>query len=393
MNKIPQGYKISTINAGFRKPEREDLALIVSDFPAFVAGLFTTNIFKAAPVLIGQDILKQGKGVRAIVVNSGQANACTGAKGYENCLNTVNMLAKYIAVLPDQILPMSTGVIGEHLKMDLWNKALPKLSNALGTKNCEDFARAIMTTDAFPKFCTAEIHLKGGVVKIAAMAKGAGMICPNMATMLAVVLCDAKISENLWQKIFADAVGNTFNRVSVDGDTSTNDTIYGLVNSASNVCVEEYELDYFAEQLEQILSKVSYMLVKDGEGATKVIHISVDGAKSDSDAEKIARTVGHSQLVKTAMFGQDANWGRIVAAAGRSQVDFDAAKLALSISDIEIFRSGQACDNYEEDKLNDLLKQPDVYINLHLASGTGSYTLLASDLSHTYVDCNAAYRT
>jgi len=393
MNKIPQGYKISTVSAGFKNPKREDLALILSEFPAFAAALFTTNLFKAAPVIVGQNIIKQGKEIRAIVVNSGQANACTGEKGHENCLNSLNMLAKYLDVLPSQILPMSTGIIGEHLKMDLWSNSLAGLKDGLGKKNCEDFAKAIMTTDAFPKFCTAEINLRGGVVKIAGMCKGAGMICPNMATMLAIVLCDAKISTNVWQDIFAKSVTNTFNRVSVDGDTSTNDTIYGLVNGASQVCVEDNEVEYFAEQLEKLLNDLSYMLVKDGEGATKVMHIAVSGAKSDSDAEKIARTVGHSQLVKTAMFGQDANWGRIIAAAGRSQVDFDAAKLALSISDIEVFNAGQACNDYEEDKLNDLLKQPDVYINLNLSSGTGSYVLLTSDLSHAYVDCNAAYRT
>ena len=233
-----------------------------------------------------------------------------------------------------------------------------------------------MTTDAFHKISHREVSLPGGVVKLVGMAKGAGMICPNMATMLSVVLCDAQVEASVWQKMLRDAVELTFNRVTVDGDTSTNDTLYGL-----------------SAALTSVLGDLAYMLVKDGEGASKVARIHVTGAASDADAERVARTVGHSQLVKTALYGRDANWGRIVAAVGRSGADFNPDDVVVTLCGVELFRKGQPTDLDFDALLEEPLKQRDLPIDIVLGSGSGSYTLLASDLGHEYVNVNADYRS
>ena len=228
MSTAPKGFRFATACAGFRKEGRADLALLVSDVPAVAAGTFTQNRFPAAPVLVAKAMLAERPAARAVVINSGQANACTGDEGMRNCRTTQELVAGALGLEASDILPASTGVIGAQLKMDLWEKAAPALAVNLGKATPEDFARAIMTTDAFHKISHREVSLPGGVVKLVGMAKGAGMICPNMATMLSVVLCDAQVEASVWQKMLRDAVELTFNRVTVDGDTSTNDTLYGL---------------------------------------------------------------------------------------------------------------------------------------------------------------------
>lgn len=235
MSTAPKGFRFATACAGFRKEGRADLALLVSDVPAVAAGTFTQNRFPAAPVLVAKAMLAERPAARAVVINSGQANACTGDEGMRNCRTTQELVAGALGLEASDILPASTGVIGAQLKMDLWEKAAPALAANLGKATPEDFARAIMTTDAFHKISHREVSLPGGVVKLVGMAKGAGMICPNMATMLSVVLCDAQVEASVWQKMLRDAVELTFNRVTVDGDTSTNDTLYGLANGASGV--------------------------------------------------------------------------------------------------------------------------------------------------------------
>ena len=264
------------------------------------------------------------------------------------------------------------------------------LAANLGKATPEDFARAIMTTDAFHKISHREVSLPGGVVKLVGMAKGAGMICPNMATMLSVVLCDAQVEASVWQKMLRDAVELTFNRVTVDGDTSTNDTLYGLANGASGVSASDEEsLKALSAALTSVLGDLAYMLVKDGEGASKVARIHVTGAASDADAERVARTVGHSQLVKTALYGRDANWGRIVAAVGRSGADFNPDDVVVTLCGVELFRKGQPTDLDFDALLEEPLKQRDLPIDIVLGSGSGSYTLLASDLGHEYVRADA----
>lgn len=393
---LPQGFRIGTAAAGFRKPGRDDVGLIVSDAPATLAAVFTTNVFKAAPVLVCREILDCGRPVRAVLVNTGQANACMGDEGLRRCRATVAFVATATGLHEADILPMSTGVIGAHLKLDLWQEAVPPLVANLGLGTVESFARSMMTTDAFPKFVERELALSGGTVRLVGMAKGAGMICPNMATMLAVVLCDAVVDKDLWQNMFAVAIESTFNRVSVDGDTSTNDTVLGLANGASGVTISDNDAISLATALEDVLGQLAYMLVQDGEGATKVIHIKVTGAADAMDAEKVARTVGHSQLVKTAMYGRDANWGRIVAAVGRSGARFDPQRVRVGICGVEIFCDGQPTGNHDE-ALRGPLSGRDITVDIELGTdksgGNGAYTLLASDLTHEYVTCNAAYRT
>ena len=391
---LPQGFRAGAAAAGFKKPGRNDIGLIVSDRPAVMAALFTTNAFKAAPVQVGQEILARYGTARAVLANSGQANACTGREGIENCRETQRLVAEAVGVQPHEIVPLSTGVIGAQLKMDLWRAAVPALARSLGTQDAEGFTRAFMTTDAFPKFVTRQVRLSGGEVRLAGMAKGAGMICPNMATMLSVVLTDAAVEREAWQDMFARAVTRTFNRVTVDGDTSTNDTVLGLANGASGVsAAAEQDARQLEDALTDVLGRLAHMLVKDGEGATKVMHISVCGAASDADAEQVARTVAHSQLVKTAIYGQDANWGRIVAAVGRSGVAIDPDAVRLTLCGVERFRDGQPVNDHLEEQLAELLKGKDIEVGIELGDGPGVAAVHASDLSHDYVSLNADYRS
>lgn len=390
---LPKGYKASSAQAGFKAADRYDLGLIVSDRPAQVAALFTTNVFSAAPVQVCREAVRERGIARAIVANSGQANACTGDEGLANCRETCRLVAAIAGISPEEVLPLSTGVIGAQLRMDLWRAAMPELKANLGTRDAEGFTRAFMTTDAFPKYAVRDVALSGGTVRLAGMAKGAGMICPNMATMLSVVLCDAAVDGATWQAMFDRAVNVTFNRVSVDGDTSTNDTVLGLTNGASGVVVAGADAEALEVALTDVLGQLAYMLVKDGEGATRVMHIRVEGAISDAEAERVARAVGHSQLVKTAVYGKDANWGRIVAAVGRSGATVRPEALVLTLCGIERFRNGQPVNDDAEDRLYELLQGNDVDIHIDMGIGQGSYTLLASDLSHAYVTLNSDYRS
>ncbi len=391
---LPTGFKAGAAAANFKKAGRDDLGLIVSDRPCVLAGMFTQNLFKAAPVLVCQEILNTRGTARAVLANSGQANACTGEEGLDNCRTTQEMAAEATGLEAQEILPISTGVVGAHLKMDLWRKAVPALAQSLGSRDAEGFTRAFMTTDAFPKFAMREVTLSGGTVRLTVMAKGAGMICPNMATMLCVALTDAAVEREPWQAMFGRAVDKTFNRVSVDGDTSTNDTILGLANGASGVAArDEADLALLEEALTAILGTVSHMLVMDGEGASKVIHISVRGARNDADAELVARSVGHSQLVKTAIYGGDANWGRIVTAVGYSGASFDPANVGLHLCGVERFRLGRPVNDDQEGTLAELLKARDIAVDINLGDGPGSYTFQASDLGHEYVTLNSDYRS
>lgn len=390
---MPLGFKFATIQAGFRKENRPELALLVSDFPAVIAGMFTQSAFPAAPVLVGKEIIKNNSTVRGVMINSGQANACTGEQGLQNCYKTLQLVTQELDLQASDILPASTGVIGAQFKMELWEQAIPKLVKNLGQQTVLDFAKAIMTTDAFPKLMEEEIQLSTGTVKIAAVAKGAGMICPNMATMLAMVICDAQVEAKLWQEICAEAIEHSFNRVTVDGDTSTNDTLYALSNGASKVILDASNRDVFQAALTAALQKLAYMLVQDGEGATKVLKITVSGANSEADANQVARTVAHSPLVKTAMYGRDANWGRIIAAVGRSGVSFDPMQVSLNICGVQLFEKGQPTDLDFDTLLAKPMAGRDLSLDITLGTGSGCYTVWASDLGHAYIDCNASYRS
>lgn len=391
---LPKGFQARTAAANFRNKPRKDLGLIYSDRPCVFAALFTQNKFAAAPVILDKEILRKGNPVRAVVANSGQANSCTGRQGLENCLEIQKTAAGLLNVQPDEVLLISTGVIGAQFDMAKWRQSLPGLCGLPGEEGAEGFTRAFMTTDAFPKFASRELELSGGAIRLTVMAKGAGMICPNMATMLCVALTDALISRDAWQAMFERAVEMTFNRVSVDGDTSTNDSVLGLANGASGTApANAAEAEKLESALTDILAKVSYMLVQDGEGASKVIHISVEGAKSAEDAKKAARAVASSQLVKTAIYGGDANWGRIINAAGYSGADFVPEETGLWLCGIERFRAGQPVNDDKEAELAELLRGKDVDVKIILGSGPGSYSMLSSDLGHEYVTLNSDYRS
>ena len=389
----PKGYRFATIEANLKYSGRRDLALLVSDLPAAAAGVFTTNVFQAAPVVVAKSMLEARPFARAVLINAGNANACTGEQGIANCRHTLELVGDAAGLMPEEILPASTGVIGMQFNMDKWTSAAAPLAAALGSNTAEDFARTIMTTDAFPKLVSRTVELDGKPVSLLAVAKGAGMICPNMATMLSVFITDAAVDPALWQEMFRAGVEESFNRVTVDGDTSTNDTVFGLANGASGVTVTGANRERMQQAVTAVMREIAYMLVQDGEGATKVIHINVTGAAHPADAERAARTVGHSPLVKTAMYGRDANWGRIVAALGRSGAAFQPEDVVVTMCGVELFRNGQPTDTDFDTLLEPLLKERDIVLDIELGHGTGSYTLLASDLTHEYININADYRS
>ena len=394
LDDLPKGFRASSAKAGFKAADRYDLGLLVSDADCVFAGMFTQNRFCAAPVLVCREILAQGRPVRAVVANSGQANACTGDLGMRNVRDCQRLIAEHFGLAEQGVIPLSTGVIGAQLKMDCFRDALPELVANLGSRDAEGFTRAFMTTDAFPKFASRDLTLSGGKVRLTVMAKGAGMICPNMATMLCVCLTDASIAHQAWQAMFGRAVEETFNRVSVDGDTSTNDTIVGLANGQARVSVQSQEdLACFEAALTEILGKVAHMLVKDGEGASKVMQIVVHGAIDNQQAEKVARAVGRSQLVKTAIYGGDGNWGRIITAVGYSGADFEPEKVSLSLCGIQRFCQGQPVNDDQEEELAKRLKAEDIAVDITLGDGPGFYRHEASDLGHEYVSLNADYRS
>jgi glutamate N-acetyltransferase/amino-acid N-acetyltransferase len=394
MTIVPKGYTFAVAAAGFKRADRNDLGLIVSQGEASAAGVFTRNRFQAAPVLVCKELLAGRPLARALLVNSGQANACTGEEGLANCRATLELAAKAAGIAPEDVLPTSTGVIGAQLKMDKWAAAAPQLGKNLGTASAMDVAKAMMTTDSFPKLSAKAVALPGGEVRVLGMCKGAGMICPNMATMLGFVLTDADVEPQAWQEILSHAADRSFNALTVDGDTSTNDTVLALANGASRVAAKDAKsLKLLRAAVTEVCQELSYRIVQDAEGGTKVAHITVRGAKSAGQAELAARAIGNSPLVKTALFGCDPNWGRIVAALGRSGADFDPNAVVLTIGGILVFENGQPSPEDLDALLAPCMRHQDVAITLDLNAGRGSFTLLASDLTKRYVEINADYRT
>ena len=389
----PKGYKYAAIEGNLKYSGRLDLALIVSDTPCVAAGTFTTNKFQAAPVVVAKELVENSTNVQGIMINAGSANACTGEEGLANCKRSLELVSSRLGLSSDAILPASTGVIGLQFDMEKWEAAAPVLVDAVGKHTGDDFANAIMTTDTFPKTASRSITVDGKTVTIAGMAKGAGMICPNMATMLGTVITDAQIDGALWKRIVKTAVDGSFNCVSVDGDTSTNDCVLALANSASEARITNATETEFQQAVTSLMRELSYQLVQDGEGATKVMQILVSGAKDNAEADMIARTVGHSPLVKTAIYGKDANWGRIVAAIGRSGADFEATDVQLTMCGIELFKNGQPSDVDFDTLLKPYLEERDILIDIVVGNGEGKAELFASDLTHEYISINADYRS
>jgi glutamate N-acetyltransferase/amino-acid N-acetyltransferase len=391
---VPKGFSFAAHDAGFRYQGRDDVALIVSDRPAAGAGVFTKNLFQAAPVVVAKENLKKNGAIRAFLVNAGQANACTGAEGEANCRETLALAAERLGLVPSEILPASTGVIGPQLKMDIWRAQMPELAAKLGQSSPLDAAKAITTTDAFPKIAWGSVEIEGREVRLVGMAKGAGMICPNMATMLCFVACDADVEKARWQAMLAAAVDASFNAVTVDGDTSTNDCVMAMANGASGVKVRsDEELGALAAALNELCQALAYMIVEDAEGGTKIIRVCVTGAEDNMQAEVCARAVGHSPLVKTAMFGRDANWGRIVAAVGRSGAEFDPANVSVSIGGIPVFVNGAPVAGDLDSLLAPHMRRSEIAVDIDLGAGNGEYVLLAADLTYDYVKINGDYRS
>lgn len=391
-----QGFSFSAVQAGIRYADRLDLGLVYSETPCVTAGVFTTSQVKAAPVVIDRERLKSGH-AQAILVNSGCANACTGAKGMEVARATSSMVAGALGIADDLIQLSSTGVIGEQLNPEPFARSMAKLVQELSADNFEKVAEAIMTTDTVRKIAQNTVNIGGKEIKIIGMAKGAGMIMPNMATMLSFIFTDARINFPELHKSLTKSVDRTFNRITIDGDTSTNDMVLVMANGAAeNPWIDgdsPQDQKLFQDGLETVLKDLALQIVRDGEGATKTITIRVCGAKENEDAEKIARTIATSSLVKTAFFGEDANWGRILAAMGRSGVRFSPDRVDLAFGNVLIVKNGLSLGPDAEAAATQVLKEKSFAVCVDLKDGPGCEEIYTCDFSIDYVKINADYRS
>lgn len=389
----PKGFLFSAVEAAIKKPGRYDLALIYSEKEAIVSGLFTTNRIKAAPVRLDMRRIRSGKG-RAIIVNSGNANACTGNQGMKDAIEMSKLVAQGISINPSYVYVCSTGVIGTPMPMERIRIKIPELIEGLGRFSIKDVASAIMTTDSFPKIITKDLKIGTKKATISAICKGAGMICPNMATMLCFIVTDINIEKRALDRVLKEAVDNSFNRITVDGDMSTNDTVLMMANGiAENELIDFKSSVYrkFSNTLSDITYELSRMIVMDGEGASKIIEIEVKNAKSGKDAEKAAFTIANSLLFKTAMYGKDANWGRIMAALGRSNILLKEEKIDILLNGLKIVKGGISTGMDKE--ANETLKNKEVKVSIDLHIGKGRARVLTCDLTEDYVKINAEYRT
>jgi glutamate N-acetyltransferase / amino-acid N-acetyltransferase len=388
----PRGFRAAGVDAGI-KAAGLDLALLVSDAPATAAAVFTTNIAKAAPVLVSREHLERTGGVaRAVVANSGCANACTGADGIRVARETAAEAARLVGCPAEQVLVASTGVIGMALSFDKVRGGLSRAASQLGADQGLNAARAIMTTDRAPKEAAARLTIGDQSVTIGGMAKGAGMIEPHMATMLGFVTTDAKLPQRLAEQALRDAVAVTFNAITIDGECSTNDTLMLLANGVSGVTIDETTYDSFVGALRSVCLDLALAIVRGGEGATKLVTVTVTGAASEADARQAGKAIANSPLVKTAIHGGDPNWGRIVAVAGRCGVQFDPSHASVTLGSIVLFENGVPHDELAP-RAAEYLRNDDIAVNVHLGAGTAAATVWTCDLSAEYVRINADYRT
>jgi len=400
----PKGYQAAGIVAGLKPSGSPDLTLIFSETEAIAAGVFTTSHVRAACVDYCRELLHKKPSVRAILCNSGQANAATGQQGVKDTLTSAQWLAEALNISTESILLASTGVIGKRINMAALEQGIPKVVAALSDQGGDQAAKSILTTDLVPKSIALETIIDGRPVRIGGIAKGSGMIHPNMATMLAFITCDAAVSTALWQQMLSRAADKSLNQITVDGDTSTNDSLVALANGQSRTpAITEY--GPAAEKLEAMLTEVCQYLAKaiarDGEGATCLIEVQVSGALDDLGARQVAKTIAGSSLVKSAVFGRDPNWGRIAAAAGRAGVIFQQNDLRIKLGDMLLMEHGQpltfdrdAASNYLKNAASgSYLKEDTVLISVNLGNGSGSGIAWGCDLSYDYVKINAEYTT
>lgn len=404
---VVPGFDAAGVAAAIKKSGAPDVALIASRLPCRAAGVFTRNAFPAAPVQYDRQVLEfNASGIHGVVINSGCANACTGTPGAANARRTAESVEQHLGAGDSSVLVMSTGVIGVQLPMDRLLPAVPRLVDALRPDGWEDAAHAIMTTDTRPKLVTRAVEIGGAAVRLTGIAKGAGMIHPNMATLLVVVATDAHISQPLLQQALTCATERSFNRISVDGDTSTNDTLLVLANGLAGndelVDPDHAGFATFQAALTDLCTELAQACVRDGEGVTKFVTITVNGAVSDEEAHRAANTVATSPLVKTAFFGSDANWGRILAAVGRAEIHVEPERCALFVSggpnagahlpELQLVEAGTPLPYAEADAAA-RFRQPEIDVRVELGLGTGRAVVWTSDLSYDYVKINGDYRS
>ena len=389
----PRGFRAAGVSAGIKANHGLDLALLVSDAPAQAAAVFTTNLALAAPVVVSREHLaRSGGATRAVIVNSGCANACTGDEGMQAARDMAAETARIVHCPAEQVLVASTGVIGVALPIDKIRDGLPAAFGALGADQGAMAARAIMTTDPFPKEAAAQVVIDGRDVTIGGMAKGSGMIEPMLATMLAFVTTDAAVPKTLLDRALREAVGDTFNAITVDGECSTNDCVMLLANGASGVAIDEVSYATFAAGLTAVCRELALGIVRGGEGATKLVTVMVKGAASSDEARKAAKAIANSLLVKTAIHGGDPNWGRLIAVAGRAGVAFELSRAAVMIGSTVLFENGRPHDEASPEAA-EYLTGKDLTVSVDLGAGGASSTVWTCDLSAEYVRINADYRT
>ena len=388
-----QGFKFAGVASGLKKNGQKDLGLIYSESPAEVAGVFTRNEVKAAPVILDMQRIVSGT-CQAVIANSGNANCCTGEKGMQDAVMMARWTAQELNLPEEQVLTASTGVIGEPLAVEKIQKALPDLVDDLKPDGLPDFSEAIMTTDTVPKVVSKKGNLDGKAFTVTGVAKGAGMIRPDMATLLCFVMTDAACPSDILQRLLSKSIEHTLNRITVDGDTSTNDTALLIANGLSGAVIKsEAQSRQFQPILDEVLMSLGRQLIRDAEGATKLVEIAVKGAPSDADAHRIADTIAHSNLLKTALFGEDANWGRILAAAGRAGVPLEPGAIDVYFADVLMVKNGMGCGKRAEAEATQVLKQPEYTLTVDLKAGEGKASVFTCDFSIDYVKINADYRS
>ncbi|KJJ85064.1 bifunctional ornithine acetyltransferase/N-acetylglutamate synthase protein [Candidatus Omnitrophus magneticus] len=392
--KVPKGFVFSGIHCGLKR-KRKDLSLFYSEKECKAAGVFTKNTVKAAPVILCEERLKKGANIHAIIVNSGNANCMTGNQGYKDAVETTRSIAELLDIPEETVLVSSTGVIGKPLNMNVIKKALPELKNNLSATAIVDAAEGIVTTDRFSKISSRAIKIGNKNITILGIAKGAGMIRPDMATMLSYVFTDANISEIAIEKALIKSVDKSFNSISVDGDMSTNDTVIILANGLANNDLisdsgEVFEL--FVEKLSDVMLELAKLIVVDGEGATKLVEINVSGAKTLQDAKLAAGTISNSLLVKCAIHGADPNWGRIAASLGASGAEFNPEKIEIIMDGVTFFKNGEFTAP-SSSKIQKVFKKNKVNIKVNLNNGKYSAVNYTCDISKEYIEINASYTT
>ena len=393
-----KGLKIGTTNAGIKQVERPDIVVFELDDKATTAGIFTLNAFCAAPVQICKQHLASAVNTKFLIINTGNANAGTGEQGYQDAISICDVIAKKNGVPVESVLPFSTGVIGEPLPMDKIVPALTKACESTLENNWYVASQGIMTTDTQPKGFTTQFEFKGKTLSISGISKGAGMIKPNMATMLGFIATDAGISQPVLEKLCTELGNKSFNRITIDGDTSTNDSCMLMATGAVDLPIIESESDelysIIKKKLEEVFVYLAQAIVRDGEGATKFVSINVSGCQSSPEALQVAYTVAHSPLVKTALFASDANWGRILAAVGRAGVEnMDLDTIQILLDDVCIVKNGARASTYTEESGAAVMIKDELSINIDLGRGSFKETVWTTDLSHEYVSINADYRS